>query len=389
MSKFKIVNRIIDGKNVEVEIGHNTLQYVLINRLTGMRFFGTKKHKLKIKNSIKKARIKNLKDKGFSDEEIEKFLDEIVIYKWRIFTESSFNRYIKVIKRFCKYLKEKFQTSHLTMFEAEKYIQEYIDVREARGLSADTLNTDLSALCKVFGRRTIEFRHPPRHGAHLKNDPTKYNTETGETTRDVGVTTGLRRRELAHLKVDDIKFIDSETVHIFSIGKGGKHNRKVLKGIVAVAKLKEYISRAEKTGNDFLLTKAEARVPDGLHYCRAMCAQNTYYAVLQDMENDPAKRAEYIQKIKDEFKRCKRKLKEDLNKPYCLRGYNKKAAESINKPVVYDRVAAMYVSLFILHHFRTNTTILHYLVKQRIQPSLSTQNGCVGVAEIVSPFSPI
>ena len=109
-----------------------------------MRFFGTKKHKLKIKNSIKKANIKNLKDKGFSDEEIEKFLDEIVIYKWRIFTESSFNRYLKVIKRFCKYLAAKFQTSHLTMFEAEKYIQEYIDVREARGLSADTLNTDLS-----------------------------------------------------------------------------------------------------------------------------------------------------------------------------------------------------------------------------------------------------
>ena len=49
MSKFKIVNRIIDGKNVEVEIGNNTLQYVLTIRLTGMRFFGTKKHKLKIK----------------------------------------------------------------------------------------------------------------------------------------------------------------------------------------------------------------------------------------------------------------------------------------------------------------------------------------------------
>ena len=75
MSKFKIVNRIIDGKNVEVEIGNNTLQYVLINRLTGMRFFGTKKHKLKIKNSIRKANIKNLKHKGLSKEEIEKFLD--------------------------------------------------------------------------------------------------------------------------------------------------------------------------------------------------------------------------------------------------------------------------------------------------------------------------
>ena len=363
MSKFKIVNRIIDGKNVEVEIGNNTLQYVLTNRLTGMRFFGTKKHKLKIKNRIRRANIKNLKHKGFSDEEIEKFLDEIVIYKWRIFTESSFNRYLKVIKRFCKYLAAKFQTSHLTMFEAEKYIQEYIDVREARGLSADTLNTDLSALCKVFGRRTIEFRHPPRHGAHLKNDSTKYNTETGETTRDVALTTGLRRRELGHLKVDDIKFIDCETVHIFSIGKGGKHNRTVLKGIVAVSKLKEYIREAEEKGSDFLLTKAEARVPDALHYCRAICAQNTYYAVLQEMENDPAKRAEYIQKIKDEFKRCGRKLKENLDKPYRLRGYNREAALSIGKPVVYDRVAAMYVSLFILHHFRTDTTILHYLVK--------------------------
>lgn len=363
MSKFKIVNRIIDGKNVEVEIGNNTLQYVLTNRLTGMRFFGTKKHKLKIKNSIRRANIKNLKHKGFSDEEIEKFLDEIVIYKWRIFTESSFNRYLKVIKRFCKYLAAKFQTSHLTMFEAEKYIQEYIDVREARGLSADTLNTDLSALCKVFGRRTIEFRHPPRHGAHLKNDSTKYNTETGETTRDVALTTGLRRRELGHLKVDDIKFIDCQTVHIYSIGKGGKHNRTVLKGIVEVSKLKEYIREAEEKGSDSLLTKTEARVPDALHYCRAICAQNTYYTVLKEMENDPSKRAEYIQAIEDEFKRNKRKLKEDHNKPYRLRGYNKKAAESINKPVVYDRVAAMYVSLFILHHFRTDTTILHYLVK--------------------------
>ena len=107
------------------------------------------------------------------------------------------------------------------------------------------------------------------------------------------MTTGLRRRELGHLKVDDIKFIDFETVHIFSVGKGGKHNRTVLKGIVAVAKLKEYISRAEKMNNDFLLTKAEAHVPDGLHYCRAMCAQITYNAVLQEMENDPAKRAKY------------------------------------------------------------------------------------------------
>ena len=58
MNKFKRVERIIEGKIIEIEIGHNTLQYVLTKRLTGMRFFGTKKHKLKIKNSIRRANTK-------------------------------------------------------------------------------------------------------------------------------------------------------------------------------------------------------------------------------------------------------------------------------------------------------------------------------------------
>lgn len=39
MNKFKRVERIIEGKIIEIEIGHNTLQYVLTKRLTGMRFW--------------------------------------------------------------------------------------------------------------------------------------------------------------------------------------------------------------------------------------------------------------------------------------------------------------------------------------------------------------
>ena len=222
--------------------------------------------------------------------------------------------YIEGNIQFCHFLAKKYYTSYLTLKEAEKHIQEFVDDLKERNRSSNTIHDYLASVCKVFGKYMGDYDHPIRHGVCLKDDPTKYCTKLGEKARDVALTTGLRRRELAHLKVDDIKFIDCETVYIFSVGKGGKHNRTVLKGIVAVKKLKEYIREAEEKG-------------------------------------------------KDEFKRCKRKLKEDLNKPYCLRGYNKKAAESINKPVVYNRVAAMYVSLFILHHFSTNTTILHYLVK--------------------------
>ena len=73
MNKFKRVERIIEGKIIEIEIGHNTLQYVLTKRLTGMRFLGTKKHKLKIKNSIRRANTKNLKHKGSPMKKLKSF----------------------------------------------------------------------------------------------------------------------------------------------------------------------------------------------------------------------------------------------------------------------------------------------------------------------------
>ena len=317
MNKFNKITVCVEGKNIKVEVGTYTLRTLIIKKLNGMAAFKESKHQYKIWTISKRKNVRErLALEGKSKEEINDICNRINCFKWKLFAKRS-----------------------------------------------NTIHDYLAAVCKTFGKYMGDYDHPIRHGVCLKDDPTKYNTKRGEKARDVALTTGLRRRELGHLKVDDIKFIDCQTVHIYSIGKGGKHNRTVLKGIVEVSKLKEYIREAEEKGSDSLLTKTEARVPDALHYCRAICAQNTYYTVLKEMENDPSKRAEYIQAIEDEFKRNKRKLKEDLNKPYRLRGYNKKAAESINKPVVYDRVAAMYVSLFILHHFRTDTTILHYLVK--------------------------
>ena len=107
-----------------------------------------------------------------------------------------------------------------------------------------------------------------------------------------------------------------------------------------------------------MLTKTEARVPDALHYCRAICAQNTYYTVLKEMENDPSKRAEYIQAIEDEFKRNKRKLKE-YNKPYGLRGYKTKRQPNLSTSQLSTiKMAAMYVSSSYSATFAQDLTIL-------------------------------
>ena len=364
MNKFNKITVCVEGKNIKVEVGTYTLRTLIIKKLNGMAAFKESKHQYKIWTISKRKNVRErLALEGKSKEEINDICNRINCFKWKLFAKRTKIDYIEGNVQFCHFLEKKYHTSYLTLKEAEKHIQEFVDDLKARNRSSNTIHDYLAAVCKTFGKYMGDYDHPIRHGVCLKDDPTKYNTKRGEKARDVALTTGLRRRELGHLKVDDIKFIDCQTVHIYSIGKGGKHNRTVLKGIVEVSKLKEYIREAEEKGSDSLLTKTEARVPDALHYCRAICAQNTYYTVLKEMENDPSKRAEYIQAIEDEIKRNKRKLKEDLNKPYRLRGYNKKAAESINKPVVYDRVAAMYVSLFILHHFRTDTTILHYLVK--------------------------
>jgi integrase len=364
MNKTNKITVCVEGKNIKVEVGTYTLRTLIIKKLNGMAAFKESKHQYKILTISKRKNVREkLALEGKSKEEINDICNRINCFKWKIFAKRTKIDYIEGNIQFCHFLAKKYYTSYLTLKEAEKHIQEFVDDLKERNRSSNTIHDYLASVCKTFGKYMGDYEHPIRHGVCLKVEPMKYNTKLGEKARDLGLLTGLRRNELAQLKIKDIKFIDCETVHIFSIGKGGKHNRTVLKGIVAVEKLKEYIREAEEKGSDFLLTKAEARVPDALHYCRAICAQNTYYAVLKEMENDPAKRAEYVQKIKNEFKRCKRKLKEDLNKPYRLRGYNREAALSIGKPIVYDRVAAMYVSLFILHHFRTDTTILHYLVK--------------------------
>lgn len=176
---------------------------------------------------------------GKSKEEINDICNRINCFKWKIFAKRTKIDYIEGNIQFCHFLAKKYYTSYLTLKEAEKHIQEFVDDLKARNLSSNTIHDYLASVCKTFGKYMGDYEHPIRHGVCLKDDPTKYNTKLGEKARDLGLLTGLRRRELGHLKVDDIKFIDCETVHIYSIGKGGKHNRTVLKGIVAVSKLKE------------------------------------------------------------------------------------------------------------------------------------------------------
>ena len=56
-------------------------------------------------------------------------------------------------------------------------------------------------------------------------------------------------------------------------------------------------------------------------------------------------------------------LHENLDIPYRCRGQNRKKLEKLGKPTVFDRVAVLYVSCTVTNHFRSDTTVQHYLVK--------------------------
>ena len=48
--------------------------------------------------------------------------------------------------------------------------------------------------------------------------------------------------------------------------------------------------------------------------------------------------------------------------PYVLRGKNREKAVSLGKPVTYNRLAMMMVSVFHLSHWRLDVTSVNYLV---------------------------
>ena len=58
-----------------------------------------------------------------------------------------------------------------------------------------------------------------------------------------------------------------------------------------------------------------------------------------------------------------KKLRENLNMPYIVRGKNRTRLEKEGRPVEFDRTAVMYVSVAVLSHFRTDTTVEHYIGK--------------------------
>lgn len=344
------------------------LTYALRANLESMAAYGESKKIYKDKTSaMRRQKYSELINIGASKSDIYKEILHIDSAKDKIFSYSTMNNYIRFVKDFANYVYIQTGTSRVSISESVKYIQSYIDSLISKGDSPNTINLKLSAVCKATGQYVVDYTHPIRRYSEVTRSVKtavrdKYNSRRACEALELNRAIGLRRNELARVSINDIH-IGEKCAYIYSKGKGGKNNVTYISDPKKLDILYKYMRQAIADGRETLLSKEQMNHDADLHHARAICAIDEYKRVAEDMRINPERRDYYKDYIKAIFKKYNKPLLEDLDKPYFLRGAGKKLCISQGKSYIYDRVAVLYVSLTILHHFRSDTTVQHYLIK--------------------------
>lgn len=344
------------------------LTYALRASLEEMAAYGESKKKYKDKtNALRRQKYRELINIGASKSDIQKELLHIDSAKDKIFSYSTMKNYIRFVKDFATYVYTQTGTARVSISESISYIQPYIDSLISKGDSPNTINLKLAAVCKATGQYVVDYTHPIRRYSDVIRSTKaavrdKYNDKRAAAALELNRAIGLRRNELARVSINDIQ-LGEKCAYIYSRGKGGKNNITYISDPAKLDILYKYMSQAISDGRETLLSKEQMHHDADLHHARAMCAVDEYNRVLADININPERREFYKNFIRDIFMKYNKPLLEDLDKPYYLRGAGKKLCISQGKSYIFDRVAVLYVSLTILHHFRSDTTVQHYLIK--------------------------
>lgn len=344
------------------------LSYALRERLEHMAAYGESKRTYKLRTLDMRREARNsLIRQGIPANEINRNLLHIDSAKDKIFSFSTMKSYIRFVKDFAKFVESQTGTSRIKVEGSVEYIQPYIDHLIDKGDSANTINLKISAVCKATGQFVVDFQHPIRRYSDVIRGVKPairdhFNNKRAAAALELNSAVGLRRAELYRLTVDDITWGKNSAV-IKSIGKGGKHNETLITDPAKLAILEQYYMTALGENRDTLLSADQMNHDADLHHARAQCAIDEYMRVMADIQEHPQRRCFYRDFVIRFFKEHNKPLKENLDKPYNLRGAGKKMLEKQGRETSFDRAAVLYVSVTILHHYRSDTTVQHYLIK--------------------------
>lgn len=259
------------------------------------------------------------------------------------------------------------------------FLQQYEKQLERCGYTPATIHRRLAAPCKGLGICMAEIKKPRRMSGQIirsrgnKNLQGEREEEKKRYARVVKLqrSIGLRRSELARLTGKDLCKDESGywAVHVVR-GKGGKEQwqRILPENVEQVRQVFADLESGQK-----VFSSKEMNNKIDLHRMRRECAQKAYEYYLHRIRAEP----EYAKQAKIELiKRyicCNKNVTKEKaiqwlfqnirqGQPYLVRGDNREKALAQNKPVQYDRLALLMVSVFHLSHWRLDVTITNYII---------------------------
>ena len=293
------------------------------------------------------------------------------------------NHTITVYKRDCKnfasYCRQKgIRTPSQLTDRKNEILQKYEDSLENAGYRPATIHRYMSAPCKALEVNMGQINKPKRTADMItRGRDTEINAQgKKEVTQErferlisVQKVVGLRRAELAKLRGRDLRTDESGycCVYVHS-GKGGKDQfQRILPSDIET--IKKIFSEVPPDKRVF--TKTEMNNKINLHGLRAEQAQRAYCYYKERLEADPDYKYICRKELALRYKAMhtadritNQKFLADImnDKPYILRGKNREKAITQGKPVVYNRLAMMMVSVFHLSHWRLDVTSVNYLI---------------------------
>lgn len=301
----------------------------------------------------------------------------------RALTGITDNHTITVYKRDCKnfasYCRQNgVKTPEQLSKQKIDMLQKYENSLENAGYKPTTIHRYLAAPCKALYVNMRDIEKPRRTADLISRGRDCEANPQGrrEATQDrfsrlvtVQQATGYRRSELAKLRGRDLRVDESGYLCVYvHNGKGGKDQlQRILP--FDLEKIKKIFLEVKPDQRVF--TKNEMNNKINLHGLRAEHARKAYSYYADRLEREPSYKYVCRKELALRYKTMhtadrvtnQRFLRDITNDaPYVLRGKNREKAVSQGKPVTYNRLAMMMVSVFHLSHWRLDVTSVNYLV---------------------------
>ena len=246
-----------------------------------------------------------------------------------IYSIQTMKAYLQTINEFGDWLKEQGIKRPEDIDIAKSMIKDYLEYRDARGLSAWTINKDRAALNKCFNTN-IEYKTCTKTinitRSRFSCEYEKHYNPQGKYKAlfDFCKATGLRRHEVEQIKPSNLKERDGRFFVVVEQGKGGKYRES----FILPQYQKEVLSLfRDRQGEEKLFDKVPRNID--IHSLRGQYAKGVYNHILENKEDKDFLRNDYDCKLKGTYY---------MRGDYKGNSFDKEYVEVVSKCLGHNRI---------------------------------------------------